>query len=95
VLDLIAVMRTFLSMALQLELEGRWPWQRVEVPLQGPSPDASQGASAPSSGHLARRAQANLRNLLWTATPMYRKSGNSVEVTAARKSAAQNLNAWQ
>ena len=28
VLALIVVIRTFLSMALQLEVEGRWPWQR-------------------------------------------------------------------
>ena len=28
VLGLIVVIRTFLSMALQVELEGRWPWQR-------------------------------------------------------------------
>ena len=28
VLAIIVLIRTFLSMALQLELEGRWPWQR-------------------------------------------------------------------
>lgn len=28
VLGLIVLIRTFLSMALQVELEGRWPWQR-------------------------------------------------------------------
>ncbi|MGB8466480.1 MAG: DUF1622 domain-containing protein [Terrimicrobiaceae bacterium] len=27
VLGLIVIIRTFLSMSLQLELEGRWPWQ--------------------------------------------------------------------
>jgi uncharacterized membrane protein len=32
ILGLIVLIRTFLSMALQLEVEGRWPWQRaVEV----------------------------------------------------------------
>ena len=31
ILALIVVIRTFLSMALQLEVEGRWPWQRAEV----------------------------------------------------------------
>jgi uncharacterized membrane protein len=30
VLGVIVVIRTFLSMSLQLELEGRWPWQRTE-----------------------------------------------------------------
>jgi Protein of unknown function (DUF1622) len=29
ILALIFVIRTFLSMALQLEVEGRWPWQRT------------------------------------------------------------------
>lgn len=29
ILALIVVIRTFLSMALQLEVEGRWPWQRT------------------------------------------------------------------
>ena len=32
VLALIVVIRTFLSMALQLEVEGRWPWQRTTAP---------------------------------------------------------------
>ena len=30
ILGLIVLIRTFLSMALQLEVEGRWPWQRAE-----------------------------------------------------------------
>ena len=29
VLGLIVLIRTFLSTALQVELEGRWPWQRA------------------------------------------------------------------
>ena len=29
ILGLIVLIRTFLSMALQLEVEGRWPWQRT------------------------------------------------------------------
>ena len=29
ILGLIVLIRTFLSMALQLEVEGRWPWQHV------------------------------------------------------------------
>lgn len=32
VLALIVVIRTFLSMSLQVEIEGRWPWQRLEPP---------------------------------------------------------------
>src|SRR5689334_5858780 len=31
VLGLIVVIRTFLSMSLELELEGHWPWQRGAV----------------------------------------------------------------
>lgn len=30
VLGLIVLIRTFLSMALQVELEGRWPWRRPD-----------------------------------------------------------------
>jgi uncharacterized membrane protein len=38
VLGLIVTIRTFLSMSLQLELEGRWPWQRVpDLPPPLPS----------------------------------------------------------
>jgi uncharacterized membrane protein len=29
---LIVVIRTFVSMALQLEVEGRWPWKRGDEP---------------------------------------------------------------
>ena len=32
VLGLIVVIRTFLSMSLQVEIEGKWPWQRAEPP---------------------------------------------------------------
>jgi uncharacterized membrane protein len=35
VLGLIVLIRTFLSMTLQLEVEGRWPWRR---PGPGPQP---------------------------------------------------------
>ncbi len=35
VLGLIVLIRTFLSMALQVELEGRWPWQRPHTPDRG------------------------------------------------------------
>jgi uncharacterized membrane protein len=31
VLGLIVVIRTFLSVALQVEIEGKWPWQRAGV----------------------------------------------------------------
>lgn len=31
VLAMIVAIRTFLSMALQLELEGRWPWQKKDM----------------------------------------------------------------
>ena len=30
ILELIVIIRTFLSMALQLEVDGRWPWRRGE-----------------------------------------------------------------
>ena len=38
VLGLIVLVRTFLSMALQVELEGHWPWQRARPqPHGGPA----------------------------------------------------------
>ena len=49
ILGLIVLIRTFLSMALQVELEGRWPWLRVEVPLERSATDAEPGA-APDRG---------------------------------------------
>ena len=39
ILGLIVLIRTFLSMALQLEVEGRWPWQRAEETGSTRSPD--------------------------------------------------------
>ncbi len=38
VLGLIVLIRTFLSTALQVELEGRWPWQRPETTTPRDSP---------------------------------------------------------
>jgi uncharacterized membrane protein len=37
ILALIVIIRTFLSMALQLEVEGRWPWHRAEELTRGES----------------------------------------------------------
>lgn len=37
ILGLIVLIRTFLSIALQLEVDGRWPWQRArEAPSASP-----------------------------------------------------------
>ena len=38
VLAVIVVVRTFLSMTLQVELEGRFPWQRAPSGAGGPRP---------------------------------------------------------
>ncbi|HSR09881.1 MAG TPA: DUF1622 domain-containing protein [Thermodesulfobacteriota bacterium] len=38
ILGLIVLIRTFLSMALQVELEGRWPWQRRDEPIKTSMP---------------------------------------------------------
>ncbi len=38
ILGLIVLIRTFLSMALQLELDGRWPWQRAGDAPEGKLP---------------------------------------------------------
>lgn len=35
VLGVIVVIRTFLSISLQVELEGRWPWQKKTDPESG------------------------------------------------------------
>ncbi len=34
ILGLIVIIRTFLSMALQLEVDGRWPWQHAVENLE-------------------------------------------------------------
>ncbi|MFD0975877.1 DUF1622 domain-containing protein [Salinimicrobium gaetbulicola] len=31
ILGVIVVIRTFLSLSLQVELEGKWPWQKKEI----------------------------------------------------------------
>ena len=40
ILALIVLIRTFLSMALQLEIDGRWPWQTPSLP-QTPAPPST------------------------------------------------------
>jgi uncharacterized membrane protein len=40
VLAVIVLIRTFLSMALQVELEGRWPWQRENDPGRNATKDS-------------------------------------------------------
>jgi uncharacterized membrane protein len=39
VLGLIVLIRTFLSIALEVELEGRWPWKRMDEPLRPSASD--------------------------------------------------------
>jgi uncharacterized membrane protein len=38
VLAVIVAIRTFLSMALQVEIDGRWPWQPRPAPDAAPAP---------------------------------------------------------
>lgn len=51
VLGLIVLIRTFLSVSLQLEVEGRWPWQPPSetVRSSGRTPEGS-GLQAPGYG---------------------------------------------
>ena len=44
VLGLIVLIRTFLSFALEVEIEGRWPWARTSgrLPAAGREPGESQ-----------------------------------------------------
>lgn len=48
VLGAIVLIRTFLSISLEVELDGRWPWRRAAAEA-GPRAEADQ-ASAPASG---------------------------------------------
>lgn len=48
VLGLIVLIRTFLSLSLQLELEGRWPWQ--QRPHEVPSAQGSAVEGCGSTG---------------------------------------------
>lgn len=43
VLGLIVLIRVFLSMALQVELEGRWPWQSGNPDPSGHTPHEHRG----------------------------------------------------
>jgi uncharacterized membrane protein len=41
VLAVIVLIRTFLSWSLELEISGRWPWQKRDEPVAPASADAS------------------------------------------------------
>jgi uncharacterized membrane protein len=43
ILGLIVLIRTFLSMALQVEVEGRWPWQPSQSSVPSAEPAAIPG----------------------------------------------------
>lgn len=51
VLGLLVLIRTFLSWALVVEIEGHWPWQRDPVAREHrpQAPDTGQGAARPST----------------------------------------------
>jgi uncharacterized membrane protein len=46
VLGLIVLIRTFLSFSLEIEIDGRWPWQHA---ILGAASPASRGASEPGT----------------------------------------------
>jgi uncharacterized membrane protein len=46
VLGLIVLIRTFLSFSLEVEIDGRWPWQPANLGRTAPSP-ASRSLSKP------------------------------------------------
>jgi Protein of unknown function (DUF1622) len=46
VLGLIVLIRTFLSFSLEVEIDGRWPWQHSVLRPTAQSP-ASRGLSEP------------------------------------------------
>jgi uncharacterized membrane protein len=46
VLGLIVLIRTFLSFSLEVEIDGRWPWQRAVGGRAAPSP-AARGVGEP------------------------------------------------
>ena len=51
ILGLIVLIRTFLSMALQVESEGRWPWQREDAFPPTRAPAAEQGVAPDPPAH--------------------------------------------
>jgi uncharacterized membrane protein len=50
VLGIIVVIRTFLSLALEVELEGRWPWQ-PKNPAQAHPPQGSSSKASAGNGN--------------------------------------------
>jgi len=50
-LGVIVLIRTFLSMSLQVELEGRWPWQQARAEAEASDhPDARHEEPVPRPG---------------------------------------------
>ncbi|RKH44002.1 DUF1622 domain-containing protein [Corallococcus llansteffanensis] len=47
VLGLIVLIRTFLSFTLEVELEGRWPWQQAREPASGAVTPRDPSATSP------------------------------------------------
>lgn len=45
VLALIVLIRTFLSFSLELEITGRWPWQKEATPTSNSDPENTRGQS--------------------------------------------------
>lgn len=61
VLGIIVLIRTFLSFSLEVEIEGRWPWQQKPDRSTGNGP-LSSGKSGPAgSDCAARRLRTGLR----------------------------------
>jgi uncharacterized membrane protein len=49
VLGLIVLIRTFLSLSLEVEIDGRWPWRRSVPGRAAPAP-APPGSNGPERG---------------------------------------------
>ncbi len=54
-LGLVVLVRTFLSWSLEVELEGRWPWQGQQVKGDGPRPARVAGQAGKAEHTAADR----------------------------------------
>ena len=61
VLGIVVLIRTFLSFSLEIELEGRWPWQGSREAVGGAMSDAplDLGSSGPRADRPGRRSHAD------------------------------------
>jgi hypothetical protein len=93
VLELIVLIRRFLSFSLEVEIDGRWPWRRAVLGRAAPSP-ASPGSSEPGGWWADRLAISQVQGLPGPPGPDHHRTVGSLTMIPPAGRGGRSWTRW-